>query len=282
MLNLKIETKDQFKLAATLFESTLSKDAPIVIINSATGVNQKYYTRYATYLSENNFNVLTYDYRGIAASRPTKLRGFKAGITDWGQLDLPAVINYASTQFDPNKLFIIGHSIGGSILGLCEESAKAKGIINVAAQMAYYKDWSSKDRYKIYFLWHFVLPFITKFYGYFPGKRWKLEDIPKGVIQQWNARRLIPSMEDQLARAGFPVYFKNIRCNLLNVCLLDDPIGTPTAISRLADIYSNAIVETKLISPESIEEKEVGHFGFFRKEHRDSLWKDSLIWLKGI
>ena len=283
MLNLKIGTKDHFKLAATLYRSNTSdSNPPLVIINSATGVNQRYYTRYASYLAENNFNVLTYDYRGIAASRPNKLRGFLAGITDWGQLDLPAVINYASAEFDPDKIFIIGHSIGGSILGLCPESAKAKGIINVAAQMAFYKDRTKSDRYKIYFLWHIVLPIVTKFYGYFPGKRWKLEDIPKGVVQQWHARRLMPSMEEQLTKAGYPVYFKSIRCNLLNYCLEDDPIGTPTAVGRLAALFSNAIVETKVVSPESLGVKEIGHFGFFRKEYQESLWKNSINWLKAL
>jgi predicted alpha/beta hydrolase len=41
----------------------------VVIVNSATGVLARYYHRYASFLAEHGLEVITYDYRGIGASR---------------------------------------------------------------------------------------------------------------------------------------------------------------------------------------------------------------------
>lgn len=280
MTEFTFPAKDNYPLSATLFKSASGKDSDkAVLISAAAGVNRKYYNRYAAYLSENNFHVVTYDYRGIGGSRPKNLRGFKASITDWGELDLPAAINYTITKFGSQNLFLIGHSIGGSLLGLCQESALAKGAINIAAQMAYYKDWAPSQRYKIYFFWHIFIPLLTRLYGYFPGKKWKLEDIPKGMVEQWHARRLVPSMEIQLRQAGFPVYYKDISFPILNLGFTDDPIGTEAALLRMAEVYANARIETRMINPAEIPIEKIGHFGFFKKEFRESLWKQSVEWL---
>jgi predicted alpha/beta hydrolase len=53
-----------------------------VIINSATSVRCRYYSRFASFLFGEGFDVITYDYRGIGESRPVSLRGFDAGWID--------------------------------------------------------------------------------------------------------------------------------------------------------------------------------------------------------
>ncbi|HSK39431.1 MAG TPA: alpha/beta hydrolase, partial [Arenibaculum sp.] len=64
---------------------------PVAIINPATSVRCRYYSRFAVYLFENGFDVVTYDYRGIGESRPVSLRGFQGSWLDWGHLDFDAV-----------------------------------------------------------------------------------------------------------------------------------------------------------------------------------------------
>src|SRR4051795_3890908 len=69
-------------------------DHPVVIINPATSVHSRYYSRFATFLFAHDFDVVTYDYRGIGGSRPASLRGFQASWLDWGYLDFDAVLRY--------------------------------------------------------------------------------------------------------------------------------------------------------------------------------------------
>jgi predicted alpha/beta hydrolase len=33
------------------------------------------------------------------------------------------------------------------------------------------------------------------------------------------------------------------------------------------------------ISPERLGARRIGHFGFFRPEHRDTLWREAADWL---
>lgn len=64
---------------------------PVVIINAATSVRCRHYSRFADYLFANGLDVITYDYRGIGESRDGSLRGFKASWSDWGMLDFEAI-----------------------------------------------------------------------------------------------------------------------------------------------------------------------------------------------
>jgi len=47
---------------------------PVVIINAATSVRCRHYSRFAAYLFANGFDVIIYDYRGIGESRPKSMR----------------------------------------------------------------------------------------------------------------------------------------------------------------------------------------------------------------
>ena len=84
-----IAARDGYALGATVFAP---HDAPrgAVLINSATAVPRKIYRGFATYLAQQGFTVLTYDYRGTAGSRPPSLRGFKVRMRDWAALDVAA------------------------------------------------------------------------------------------------------------------------------------------------------------------------------------------------
>jgi predicted alpha/beta hydrolase len=78
-------------------------ERPVVIINAATSVRCRHYSRFADYLFANGFDVITYDYRGIGESRSGSLRGFKASWSDWGTLDFEAILLRAQREF-PGRL----------------------------------------------------------------------------------------------------------------------------------------------------------------------------------
>ncbi|WP_103072224.1 alpha/beta hydrolase family protein [Aquimarina sediminis] len=275
---------DSFLLSGKIYPCDKSIDKnKVLIINSATAVEKKLYHHYASYMAENGYNVVTYDYRGIADSRPKKLRGFKASFTDWGQKDFSGVISYTKSKFPNHKIVILGHSIGGTIIGMTPKSTEISGIINIGAQTAYYKDWAKEQRTKIYILWHIVFPMITNLFGYFPGKRLGLlEDVPKGVIKQWNNRRKHANMQKQMEAIGITFYYDVCESKLLTLGVEDDPIGTKPAIMRIHDLFKKSDKEFKIIQLSEVETTKIGHFGFFSRKFKHTLWAKTLTWYDTI
>ena len=102
-----------------------------VIINAATSVRCRYYSRFAEYLHGHGFDVLTYDYRGIGESRPASMRGFQASWMDWGQKDFEAVLTYARREFPGQPVDVAAHSIGGFVTGLAPSSHRLRRIFTM-------------------------------------------------------------------------------------------------------------------------------------------------------
>jgi len=276
-----IPATDGYNLAATLFEAS-STPKGIVCINSAGGVGQKFYHKYALFLAEKGFTSLTWDVRGIAGSRPKKLRGFEASFEDWAEKDFKGILNWLHEQYH-EKIHILGHSIGGAYAGMIQDHEVIASLMTIATQGAYYKDWDKSIQKKLYFQWHILMPLITAIWGYFPGKKLGLlEDIPAGVIRDWHDRRKYPSLIDQHKAKGKQWGYHLLRMPMQIIGIADDPIGTPQGIQRFASLFANPSMQIKTISPKDIGVEAIGHFDFFRSKFRESLWQMTLDWLEGI
>ena len=124
---LEIEARDGYRLGATLFVP----DAPngrAASVHAATGVPQQYYGRFAAYLAERGFTVLTFDYRGIGRSRPATLKGFAARMRDWAELDGAAALDFLEREAGGAKLVAVGHSFGGQAFGLLPILSAAENV----------------------------------------------------------------------------------------------------------------------------------------------------------
>src|SRR5690242_4255566 len=88
-----VPAEDGCELAATLLEPAeqTADEAPFVVVACAVGVRQRYYARFAAYLAGRGHPVLTFDYRGIGASRRGPLKGSSVRMRDWCTLDVPGV-----------------------------------------------------------------------------------------------------------------------------------------------------------------------------------------------
>ncbi len=279
-----IPATDKYLISAKIYAANplLTKNK-VLVINSATAVDKQLYHHYATFMAEKGYHAITYDYRGIAASRPKKLKGFKASFTDWGQKDFTGVIDFVKKEFPKHKIVVLGHSIGGTIIGMTEKNKEISGIITIGAQTAYYKDWAKNQKTKIYILWHILFPIITKLYGYFPGKKLgMLEDVPKGVIDQWHHRRKHVDMKTQMEENGSQFFYKDYVGKLLSLWIEDDPIGTEKAIKRIHDVFVKSKKEIEMIALNSIPTHKIGHFGFFSRKYKDTLWTKTLTWFDAI
>ena len=76
------------------------------------------------------------------------------------------------------------------------------------------------------------------------------------------------------ALENFPRYRGALRA----VCLTDDPWATPAAVDLLCSGFTGTTAERIDIHPADAGTAKLGHFGFFRPEHRDTLWRDAAEW----
>ena len=264
---------------------------PLAIINPATSVRCRYYSRFAEYLHQHGWDVVTYDYRGIGESRHSSLRGFHADWVDWGQHDFEGVLQYAHRNFPGQPIDIAGHSAGGFVIGLASSAYRIRRIFTMGAQYAYWRDYLPAQRRSMFLKWHVVMPAVAMALGYFPAKRlgW-MEDTPKGVALDW--ARMGARFEDSVRRgieaeAGLPEAaalarnFRNVSAPILALGTDDDPYGTEAALDRLLRYYSASERRHLRLSPRDVGHEEIGHFAFFHERFRDVLWPYALEWLRG-
>jgi len=275
--NIHIPATDGYSLGATLY---YADDSPrperLAIINCATGVKAAYYARYARFLADHGYLALTWDYRGIGASRPASLRKLKAGKFDWGNKDFEGILQWAANNFPDSELHVVGHSIGGVMPGYAPSSWRIDRMLIVGAQFAYWRDYAQASRRKMLLKWHVAMPLLTTLLGYFPGSAlgW-LEDLPAGVAYEWAFRRARLEHPD----ADRVQYFPLLGCPTLAYTISDDPFGTPAAVTRLLDYYINSDRTLVSLTPGDLHLKQIGHFSFFHDRFRDSLWMETLQWL---
>lgn len=259
-----------------------------MIINPATSVRCRYYFRFAVYLFERGFDVIVYDYRGIGESRPETLRGFDTCWIDWGYLDFDAVLKYADRSFPGQPIYVVAHSVGGFVLGFAKSNHLIQRIFMVGAQYAYWGDYASGAKLRMFVKWHMVMPLITSLFGYFPGKRlgW-LEDTPKGVVWNWVFSR--KRFEDTWTgresirypdKSALMKQFLAITASTLAVSVTDDEFGTISAVERLLKYFGHSPRTHLRISPKSIAEPSIGHFNFFNIRFENKLWQIPLTWLE--
>jgi predicted alpha/beta hydrolase len=284
------EASDGFKLHGHLWKAN-GQPHTILLINPATGVVSRYYSRYAAFLARSGFLVLTYDYRGIGLSRPKSLIGFRATKHDWGALDCEAAIKFLSGSFPQLKMMAVCHSIGGFALGLAPSATKIRRALFVGCQYAYWNDYHWLLRVPMLMNWHIVMPVLTKIFGYFPGKtlRW-LEDLPAGVAMEW-ATRFHPTFHkryNKLSHATAPAEgielearMGAIKADILAIADVNDPFATPSATARLLKHFRGSHREFVRISRRKRQLPKLGHFGFFHDRFASTLWTESLVWLRG-
>ena len=276
---LRIRALDGFELAATLYEPAAGMDRrTAVLINSATAVKRRYYDPFARYLAGEGFTVLTYDYRGIGGSRPRSLVGFRARLRQWAEEDQGGVLDWVAGSLGAAKLLVVGHSVGGQIVGLAPGNERIAGLVGVAAQNGYWGHWPSPSRYRMALRWYLALPLATSLFGYVPGWLGIKEDLPGGVAREWAAWCRRPGFLFQghdERRRGFERFAKPF----LAYSFADDDYAPRAAVESLLDAYREARVDHRHVTPREVGAPAIGHFGFFRERFRETLWREAAAWL---
>ncbi len=278
--DIQIPATDGFALAATVYEpDALTKK--VVLITGGTGVLRRFYDPFACFLQQQGFGVVTFDYRGMGDSRPPSLKGFSARMHEWGQQDIAGVLHWIEQEMHLTRTFILGHSAGGQLIGLAPNCDRVDAVVMVTTPSGYWKHWSPRQRLRLGILWHLVMPLLSRVFGYFPSKVVGLgEALPKGVALQWaswcrHPRYLFGSGEAlDLSR------YRTLAIPMLAYSFEDDTLAPRPSVEALLREYPAAAVTHQHIVPGAINEARIGHFGFFHTCFRETLWQETVAWLK--
>ena len=240
-----------------------------IVIAGAMGVARRYYDAFARFLSENGKTVVTFDYRGIADSKPASLRNFTGSLADWGRLDLRAVIDWTMRELRPARISLVSHSCGGQIVGLAPNASALDDLVFVSAQSGYWRHWPVPRRYALRLVW-LIRPPVARALGYFPSRLFRLgnQDLPREVAVQWATAGRHP---EYIFGFHDDAPWRALRMPILAWSFADDTYAPRAAVEALLRHYSGAAIEHR-----HVEGRRVGHWGFFRNATGEELWRETL------
>lgn len=271
---------DGYPLSAKIFRTEAVMG--MVVIAPALGVPQRFYAPFATYLSERGFTTLTFDYRGSGESVTGDLRGRDMRMEDWGHLDIDAALIAAQSKHPPGKLFLIGHSAGAQLPGLAAASQRLDGLVLVAGSAPHLRHYPLRAWPLLLVTWYGLGPVLSVGRDDFPTRLTGLGStrVAAGVVRQW-ARwaRTRDYMFDPAHQINTRNYAQ-LRLPLLSYCIADDSYATPDAVNALLAHYPAAQVERRIVPKPA--RGTIGHFGFFRAQQKDTLWRETADWLEKL
>ena len=277
--DLTLQAADGVAVRAVLWPGS---GGPVVVVAPATSVRARYYARFAQHLQHHGCTVLTFDYRGIGASRPPSLRRFDASWFEWGAQDLEAVLRHGADAFPERDLMAVGHSIGGVLIGLAPSAAALRRVFTVGAQYAHWRDYAAGQRLRMLAQWHVLMPAVTALWGYFPGQALGImEDTPRGVVWDWarSHARLERTARRNLGADALQQRYDGVRAQLLALSIADDPFGTVPAIERALAYFRQAQVRHLRLDHSAQGGEPIGHFAYFHSRYEQALWPLGAQWL---
>ena len=171
MTPVELGTPDGCRLAGRLYSPAATAHAA-VLIGPAMGVAQNYYAAFATWLAEQGYLALSFDYRGMGDSRPSpaarSLRGFKADLFDWVR-DFDTAIEYTQRAAPGLPLYVVGHSLGAQLPGMLRQRDGIAGLVSIAAGSGYWRDNAPPLKRVALYFWHLLVPVATALCGTSPA-----------------------------------------------------------------------------------------------------------------
>jgi len=267
----EIETPDRVRISGRFYQSAAANVFTPVLICPATGVPQRFYAAFATWLAEEGFDVLTIDYRGIGSSlRESHVKQCRARKQDWGQLDMPAGVDWLRQRCGSERVNLVGHSAGGQLVGLMPNHAALRRVVMVSSSTGYVGRIEFPTRVFAYFFLRLYLPLTASLLGYAPTKRIGMgENLPADVARQWARWCLRPGyVENGFGREIERHSYDEFEAPILSLYASDDRIASEANVRDLLRLFPKAPAETRRLDPASFDCEQMGHVGFFRSSAR--------------
>ncbi|MDZ7716079.1 MAG: alpha/beta fold hydrolase [Balneolaceae bacterium] len=278
--NVTVSAEDGFPLAATVF-SPAAETGRVLVFASGLGVPRYAYFKFARYLAEEGFKVVTFDYRGIFRSQDEDFRPQDMRMQEWGSKDLEAMFQYALHELSAQELYFAGHSAGGQILGLAPSSEKLKAAVFLSVTSGHWRNWSGIWKPGIFLFWY-LMPLMVLGRSHFPARLigFSTIDVPAGVTRQWSRwGRSRNYLFDHIPVKDVERY-AGLNVPLLSVSFSDDQkLGPRKGVDNILNYFPSANITRKHYRAEEYSESPIAHFGFFKDKFSDTLWKEVGEWI---
>lgn len=275
---IEIICSDGFKLAGTIYQAKRPKAA--VMIGPATGIKRGFYHKFASFLAENNFSVLTYDNRGIGGSQRNNINKIDASLITWGRLDMTAALEELKSRFPGLNYHLVGHSAGGQLLGLMDNALELTSLFNFAASSGSVKNMSYPFKLNALFFLNIFIPFSNFFFKK-TNSNWigMGEPLPYKVAAQWrkwcNNRGYVKTALGKEVKEHF---YNDLSLPSLWLHATDDGIANYDNVIDMLAVFPKINAEVITLNPRENGMKEIGHMKFFSSKN-DKLWSYALDWL---
>lgn len=270
---------DGTALELTVHDATGPAKA-VVQINPATAVTERMYFPFARFLAEHGFAVVTYNYRGVGRDGPHP-REVASGFTSWADNDVEGVTEWVSQRYPGLAHLAVGHSFGGHAIGLCQSSSRLSAAVTVCSQAGCLRFIRpGLERLKVAILLKVIGPLTAKVFGYVPGRKLGIgEDLPANVMREWSRWTSLRHyfFDDPTVNAA--ARFARPSMPVLALGFDDDPWAPAPAIDLMMGHLTGCSVERRQLSPADSDGSPVGHMGFFRQRHADTLWPMVARWM---
>lgn len=266
---------DGYALQGTYFPAAADSRSPVLVC-PATGLRQSFYFAFAEWLRDSGHPTFVFDYRGIGASLDeSHVRHSRARKQDWGQLDMPAALDWLLDETRASDAHLIGHSAGAQLVGLMPNHASVRSLCAISASSGYVGNIGWPTRIAASWLVHLYVPVFARLFGYVPARvlGWG-DDLPAQVGLQWARWCRRPGyVANEFGRGVTHHYYGEFCAPITVVAAVDDPLATPANIEDWLRWLPRARSHIHFISPENCEGRAIGHIGMFRRSH-SSLWPE--------
>lgn len=274
--NLYISCQDGYSLAAQFYPQTGNTQQPLpILLCPATGITKKFYHHFCLWLSQQGYDVLVFDFRGIGDSLHGELHTSQASIVQWGQLDIPAALAALLMRTQASQVILLGHSAGGQLLGINPLYQKVAKVVAIAGSTGYIKGLNGRTKFLAPVMFKLLFPLARHTLGYGPTQAIGMgENLPKDVAREWAQFCSQPGyVMNAIGKSIQPTeqFHEQIRCPMTVLCGSDDEIATPVNVQDLLRLYPHAMTQHIELKPHHYGHKSIGHMALFKPSHQN-LW----------
>jgi len=275
-----IMAEDGRKLSARWWQGAKAFERSIIFI-PALAAPQAYLKCFADYLAQQGWGVMTFDYRGIGASKDDRLDSYVT-LDDWINLDIPAAVSEVKRRTETRFLGVIAHSVGGQLLGQSRVRQCIDGALFISSQRGTPKLFKRMARLRIHYAYS-IFPILIYIFDQLPVSKWTLpQDCPSQVLLQWirwGRTGVLTNKEGENVESRFADY----EGPLITITIADDlDYASAASVEALAALYLGANIRREKIVPQDYGLDTIGHFGFFHRRAPLSLWSQTEEWLKQL
>ena len=259
--DLQIVSIDGFRNNISIYQPFYIRNAPVIIIMPALGVKAKFYDSFAKKLKDKGYIVVTTDLRGTGKSaiNPRK-RNF--GYHEIISFDWSVIIEKINKHFPNNKIYLLGHSLGGQLntLYASQHQQLISGLLLVASCSVYYKGWNFPLNLGVLFGTQ-AAGLLVKMLGYFPGKKVGFAGTEaKNVILDWAYNARTGKYKLLNSKIAFEDDFSKIKLPVLAISFEADKLAPKKAVNILCSKMENATINNVHYSKTDLD-----HFNWVSK-----------------